>query len=255
MLRQFTIYILWVFLLWIPTAHAVPGLDRYQTDLGQRMETVLQGAALSEAFKVPVLTPKISWEMGVRAGIERAQPVTANVAALALNWTFYKANKPFYIAQVVVLATAAGPRLMRLERKWSLATSPQNSAPSMPGKPPNEWPGMFKPWAMLVAAFQKSATLQSCPQLPIATVDTLQSVPMPYRDAQRKTLDTLAPLRDELCEAAYKADSVTMMPVRQHFNLLGPNGTIKAGISIDFAEHPNGIAIVNPQFKQIGGSE
>ena len=126
MLRQFTIYILWVFLLWIPTAHAVPGLDRYQTDLGQRMETVLQGAALSEAFKVPVLTPKISWEMGVRAGIERAQPVTANVAALALNWTFYKANKPFYIAQVVVLATAAGPRLMRLERKWSLATSPQN---------------------------------------------------------------------------------------------------------------------------------
>ena len=255
MIRQFTIYVMWVFACWIPAAHAIPGLDRYQIELGQKMETVLRGAALSDAFKLPVTTPNISWEVGVRAGIERAQPVTASVAALALNWTFYKANKPFYIAHIVILATAAGPRIMRLERKWSLTTSENSPPPKAFGRAPNEWTGLFEPWAMLVAAFQKSAVPQSCPQLPIASVQTLQSVPMPYREAQRKTLEALSPLRDELCDAAYKADTVTLMPVRQHFNLLDPNGTIKAGISIGFTEHPTGIAIVDPQFKQIGGSE
>ena len=190
MLRHFTILLLGVVTLWTSNAYAVPGLDRYQTDLGQKMETVLRGASLADAFGFPVPTPKAAWENGLKAGIQRVEPVTATVAALALNWTFYKGNRPIYIAQVVVLATAAGPRLMRLERTWTL-----NSAAAPPtqglGLAPNKWPDVFQPWAMVLAAFHKSAGPESCPQLPIAGVDALQSIPKPYRDMQRKTIKAL----------------------------------------------------------------
>ena len=71
---------------------------------------------------------------------------------------------------------------------------------------------------------------------------------------QAETLRGLDTQFDELCKYTYEADSVTMMPVRQHFNLVNKAGQIRGGVMLEFKGGARPV-LTNPQFKQIGVPE
>ena len=143
---------------------------------------------------------------------------------------------------------------MRLQKLWATGDKPYPEwMVSTQGRQPNEWPSVFMPWAQVLAAFQKRAMPKKCPGLPIADEAVLNKwIPKPYRAMQAKTLEGLEPDFQELCKYTYEADSVTMMPVRQHFNLVNTSGQIRGGVMLEFKGGATGLVITNPQFKQIG---
>lgn len=254
MIRIIFILALGLLCFGVQKAAAVPGLDAYAQQMTENMQKVIEGQSLDTAFPWKLSTTAHPWEAGFRKGLKSIEPVSVKAAAIAMHWTFFRNGTPIYVAQLIVMPTENGPKLMRLERVWISSDGEYPSwMVSIQGRPPNEWPDHFRPWAKLLAAFQKSATPQSCPGLSLANSETLTNwVPEPYRSTQMATLNTLKSLRQELCKMAYASDASSLLPVRQHFNLVNGAGQIRGGVVLDFTAGAKGLAITNPQFKKIG---
>ena len=101
------------------TALAGQDLSPYALQMAASMQRVVSGDPFQKAFPWPMETASNDWEAGFRSHLKAIEPVTAQTAALALNWTFYKAGKPIYVAQIVLMPTSSGPALMRLQKLWA----------------------------------------------------------------------------------------------------------------------------------------
>jgi hypothetical protein len=240
--------------LWLAMpAQAAPQLGTYASQMAHSMQQVIDGTSFSEAFPWPLETASNHWESGFRGHLKAIEPVRARTGAIAMNWTFFKAGQPQYVVQLVMIPTQSGASLMRLHKVWSATESryPDHMV-STQGRPPNQWPDRFRPWAKVLSAYQHSAMPNECSGLPLAKPTQLKAiVPAPYLAAHSQTLKNLSPLVRELCQQAYSADSATLMPVRQHFNLVNTDGQIRGGVLMEFKAGANGLVLTNPQFKQI----